>query len=125
LRFVLASDASTRAAPMHRENVRNVVAKLKELDTALVEENALRDELFRRNLFAPHVVRPMGIGSFGALSEPNSKVSMYLMEAFKEGFIEFSELPKSLQDMVPLPPRAAPQVMKAAKAKLSDWTAAA
>ena len=79
---------------------------------ALVQEHALRDELFHRDLYAVSLVRPMGIGSLGMLSGPHSRVGRYLMEAFREGFIDFSELPKSVQDLVPSPPKAAPAANK-------------
>jgi hypothetical protein len=123
----LVSAASFKAVelaqPTHRENVRNVVAKLKALDEALTAERDLRDGLIFEG-FAVSLLRPMGLPRLGLLRDGYSTVSLYLMEAYREGFIDAGELPENLQKMLPPAPGAKKPVIEKIKAKFDDWTPA-
>lgn len=115
--------ATELAQPTHRENVRNVVAKLKALDEALTAEMGLREGLLLEG-FTVSLLRPMGLTRLGLLLDSNSMVSRYLMEAYQEGFIGASELPESLQKMIPPAPGAKKPAIEKIKAKFDDWTPA-
>jgi hypothetical protein len=87
-----------RFRPVHHENVRKVVAKLKELDEALTAEADIREGLYFAG-FATGRLTYMGILELGYLRDPNSRAYRYLMEAFLEGFIDQSELPDNFPKM--------------------------
>lgn len=82
-----------RFRPVHHENVRKVVAKLKELDEALTAETDLREGLSLAG-FAAGGLTPMNILELGSLRDRNSRAYRYLAEACREGFIDQSELPE-------------------------------
>jgi hypothetical protein len=110
--------------PIHRENVRNIIERLKELDAALTVEHDLRAHLVQSG-FNMGLIRHMSINSLGLLSDQYSRSSAYVLEAFREGFISQSELPENLQKTLPPAPVAKKPVIQAIKAKFDDWTAAA
>lgn len=111
-----------RFRPAHHENVRKVVAKLKELDEALTAEADLREGLSLAG-FVTGQLRPMCILELGSLRDIYSCTSRYLIEAYKEGFIDQSDLPEHF----PLQPPREPKnpVSKALKARLDALTATA
>jgi len=111
-----------RFRPVHHENVRKVVAKLKELDEALTAEEDLREGLSLAG-FVVGQLRPMCIPELGYLWDMSSRVSIYLIEAFREGFIDQSDLPESFPVQPPREPKN--PVSKAMKAKLDALTATA
>jgi hypothetical protein len=82
-----------RFRPVHHENVRKVVAKLKELDEALTAETDLREGLSLAG-FAVGSLIPMNILELGSLKDRSSRAYRYLAEACREGFIDQSELPE-------------------------------
>ena len=110
-----------RFRSVHHENVRKVVAKLKELDEALTAEEDLREGLSLAGFAAGSLI-PMCILELGSLGDPNSRAYRYLTEAFKEGFIDQSELPDNFPKMVREPKNP---VTKALKARIDALTAAA
>jgi hypothetical protein len=82
-----------RFRPVHHENVRKVVAKLKELDEALTAEADLREGLSLAGFSAGSLI-PMNILELGSLRDRDSRAYRYLAEAHREGFIDQSELPE-------------------------------
>jgi hypothetical protein len=82
-----------RFRPAHHENVRKVVAKLKELDEALTAEADLREGLSLAGFAASSLI-PMNILELGSLRDRDSRAYRYLAEAHREGFIDQSELPE-------------------------------
>ncbi|MBN9125705.1 MAG: hypothetical protein BGO99_13810 [Nitrosospira sp. 56-18] len=92
-RSAASFEAVERLRPIHHENVRKVVAKLKELDEALTAEADLREGLSLAG-FAVGSLIPMNILELGSLKDRNSRAYRYLTEACKEGFIDQSELPE-------------------------------
>ncbi|SEO37380.1 hypothetical protein SAMN05216404_11928 [Nitrosospira multiformis] len=110
-----------RFRPVHHENVRKIVAKLKELDEALTAEADLREGLSLAG-FAAGGLTPMCILELGSLKDPNSCVYRYLMEAFREGFIDQSELPENFPKMTREPKNP---VSKALKTRLNALIEAA
>lgn len=117
-RSALSFEVVERFKPVHHENVRKVVTKLKELDEALTAEEDLREGL---NLagFVTGQLRPMCILELGSLRDIYSCTSRYLIEACKEGFIDQSDLPENFPKMAP-PPSPEPKnpVSKALKARI-------
>jgi hypothetical protein len=111
--------------PVHHENVRNVVAKLMELDEALTAEADLREGLSAAG-FVTGQLTPMCILELGSLSDVHSPAYRYLIEARREGFVDQSELPENFPKMAP-PPAPEPKnpVSKALKARLDALTAQA
>ena len=88
-----------RFRPVHHENVSKVVAKLKELDEALTAEEDLREGLSRAG-FVTGQLRPMCILELGSLRDMGSCTSRYLIEAYKEGFIDQGDLPENFPEMI-------------------------
>jgi hypothetical protein len=82
-----------RFQPAHHENVRKVVAKLKELDEALTAEADLREGLSLAGWAVGRLI-PMCILELGSLRDASSCSYRYLHEAYREGFIDQSELPE-------------------------------
>jgi hypothetical protein len=114
-----------RFRPVHHENVSKVVTKLKELDEALTAEEDLREGLSLAG-FVTGQLRPMCILELGSLRDINSCTSRYLIEAYKEGFIDQSDLPDNFPKMAPLPaPEPTNPVSKTLKARLDALTARA
>jgi len=111
-----------RFRPVHHENVRKIVAKLKELDEALTAEEDLRDGLNMAG-FVTGQLRPMNILELGSLRDIHSCTSRYLIEAYKEGFIDQSDLSEHFPLQAPREPKN--PVSKALKAKLDALTATA
>lgn len=120
-----SSEVMERFRPVHHENVRKVVTKLKELDEALTAEEDLREGLSLAG-FVTGQLRPMCILELGSLRDIGSCTSRYLIEAYKEGFIDQSEFPENFPKMSP-PPSPEPKnpVSKALKARLDALTARA
>ena len=121
-RSTISLEVVERFRPVHHENVRKVVAKLRELDEALTAEEDLRDGL---NLagFATGQLRPMCILELGTLKDIYSCTSRYLIEAYKEGFIDQSDFPENFPKMAPREPKN--PVSKALTARLNALTATA
>jgi hypothetical protein len=92
-RSSISFEVVERLRPVHHENVRKVVAKLKELDEALTAEAELREGLSLAG-FAVGSLIPMNILELGSLRDRNSRAYRYLAEACREGFIDQSELPE-------------------------------
>lgn len=82
-----------RFRPVHHENVRKVVAKLKELDEALSAEADLREGLSLAGFVVGGLI-PMPILELGSLRDINSLAYRYLTQACREGFIDQSDLPE-------------------------------
>jgi hypothetical protein len=82
-----------RFRPVHHENVRKVVAKLKELDEVLIAEADLREGLSFAGFSAGSLIL-MNILELGSLRDRDSRAYRYLAEAHREGFIDQSELPE-------------------------------
>lgn len=80
-----------RFRPVHHENVRKVVAKLKELDEALSAEADLREGLSLAGFVVGGLI-PMPILELGSLRDINSLAYRYLTQACREGFIDQSDL---------------------------------
>ena len=90
--------------------------------TALTAEEDLRDGL---NLagFVTGQLRPMCILELGTLRDIYSGTSRYLIEAYKEGFIDQSDFPENFPKMAPREPKN--PVNKALKARIDALTATA
>jgi hypothetical protein len=113
--------AGEKMKPLHRELVGNVVEKLKLLNTALTAEYSLRDSLFQAGFSTTHEIRPMQLPAIGLLSNEWSRASLYLLEAYREGFIPLDELPENLQrQIVPDTPAKAGK-LAAAVHHLDGW----
>jgi hypothetical protein len=104
-----------RFRPVHHENVRKIVAKLKELDEILNAEADLREGLSLGGFAASSLI-PMNILELGLLSDPDSRVYRYFLEAYREGFIGQSELPENFPNMTREPKNP---VAKSLKSRLS------
>lgn len=115
-RSAISLEVVERFQPVHQENVRKVVAKLKELDEALTTEEDLRQGLSLAG-FITGQLRPMCILELGSLRDIYSCAARYLIEAYKEGFIEQSDLPENFPLQAPREPKN--PVSKALKARLN------
>ena len=92
-RSAVSFEVVERFQPVHHENVRKVVAKLKELDEALTAEGDLREGLSLAG-FVVGRLTPMCILELGSLRDINSLAYRYLAQACREGFIDQSDLPE-------------------------------
>lgn len=111
-RSTISLEVVERFRPVHHENVRKVVAKLKELDEALTAEEDLREGLSLAGYVTGRLT-PMCILELGTLKDIYSCTSRYLLEARKEGYIDQSELPDHFPTITKNP------ASKAMKARLN------
>lgn len=105
--------------PRHKELVREIAKRIKDLDAVLAEEHDLREALFERDIHLGELV-PMPLSYHGLLRDPHSRASNYLIEACARGFLGLGELPENLRDWAKAKKAPAPPTMMRAVKKVAD-----
>lgn len=108
--------------PTHQAHVRAVALAAIGLADHVRAEWELRDRLAQNGVLSGHL-RPMPLRGFN-LTEPNSTISQFLLEAERYGFIQAADLPEHVRQWIPPAPQAAPVVKPKRPAK-EGWLNAA
>ncbi|NKE64517.1 hypothetical protein RAMLITH_01680 [Ramlibacter sp. RBP-2] len=109
--------------PTHQAHVRAVALAAIGLADHVRTEWELRDRLAQNGVLGGHL-RPMPLRGFN-LTEPNSTISQFLLEAARYGFIEAAELPEHVRKWIPPAPQQVPAVKPAKRAAKEGWLNAA
>jgi hypothetical protein len=105
--------------PKHIAHVQAIIAAARTLAECCAAESALREELTSNGVTYSGYLRPMPVRGFD-VTDANSTVSRFLLEAVQFGFLDASDLPPPLQELVP-PPATQQPTPKPKRSGVLGW----